>query len=73
MLLLKNGTILDPYTDMEKKSDILIGDDGLIHVQQNTGSCLHMQSVYICLLLCVGSGSGDNPKMAPGTAAKSYD
>ena len=31
MLLLKNGTILDPYTDTDKKSDILIGDDGLIH------------------------------------------
>ena len=31
MLLLKNGTILDPYTNTDKKSDILIGDDGLIH------------------------------------------
>lgn len=31
MLLLKHGTILDPYTDTEKQSDVLIGDDGLIH------------------------------------------
>ncbi|MCD8355028.1 MAG: dihydroorotase [Clostridia bacterium] len=31
MLLIKNGTILDPYTGTDKKSDILIGSDGMIH------------------------------------------
>lgn len=31
MLLIQNGTLLDPYTDTDKKADILIGDDGLIH------------------------------------------
>lgn len=30
MLLLKNGTLIDPYTDTEEKTDILIGDDGII-------------------------------------------
>lgn len=35
MLLIQNGTLLDPYTDTEKKADILIGDDGIIHQIQD--------------------------------------
>ena len=31
MLLIQNGTVLDPYTDTDQKLDVLIGDDGLIH------------------------------------------
>lgn len=31
MLLIQNGTVLDPYTDINKKLDVLVGDDGLIH------------------------------------------
>lgn len=31
MLLIQNGTILDPYTDTQKPADILVGDDGIIH------------------------------------------
>ena len=31
MLLIQNGTLLDPYTDTNAPSDILIGDDGIIH------------------------------------------
>ena len=30
MLLIQNGTILDPYTDTNKPADILVGDDGII-------------------------------------------
>ncbi|MGN1031236.1 MAG: dihydroorotase, partial [Butyricicoccaceae bacterium] len=30
MLLIQNGTILDPYTGTEQAADILIGDDGII-------------------------------------------
>ena len=30
MLLLKHGILLDPYTDTERETDILIGDDGII-------------------------------------------
>ena len=30
MLLLKHGILLDPYTDTERETDILIGDDGVI-------------------------------------------
>lgn len=30
MLLLKNGMLLDPYTETEEQMDLLIGDDGII-------------------------------------------
>lgn len=30
MLLIQNGTVLDPYSDTDKQADILIGDDGII-------------------------------------------
>ena len=30
MLLIQNGTLLDPYTDTDARSDILIDDDGVI-------------------------------------------
>lgn len=31
MLLIQNGTLLDPYTGRDDRADILIGGDGLIH------------------------------------------
>lgn len=31
MLLIQNGTVLDPYTDTNQKLDILVGDDGMLH------------------------------------------
>lgn len=31
MLLIQNGTVLDPYTETCKKLDILIDDAGIIH------------------------------------------
>lgn len=31
MLLIQNGTLLDPYTNTNKPADILVGDDGIIH------------------------------------------
>lgn len=30
MLLLKNGVLLDPYTETEQRQDILIDDQGVI-------------------------------------------
>lgn len=31
MLLIQNGTLLDPYTGADRRADILVGDDGIIH------------------------------------------
>ena len=30
MLLIQNGRVLDPYTQMDALCDVLIGDDGVI-------------------------------------------
>ena len=30
MLLIRNGRVLDPYTNINAQMDILIGDDGVI-------------------------------------------
>ena len=30
MLLIQNGRVLDPYTQMDALRDVLIGDDGVI-------------------------------------------
>ena len=46
MLLIQNGTILDPYTDTNETADILIGDDGIIqHIAEHIDALEHTEII----------------------------
>lgn len=46
MLLIQNGTVLDPYTETCKKLDILIDDAGIIHRIAPTIPANYIEDVY---------------------------
>ena len=50
MLLIQNGRVLDPYTQMDALCDVLIGDDGVIaqvaeHIDAPAGGTVYDASV----------------------------
>ena len=52
MLLIQNGRVLDPYTQMDALCDVLIGDDGVIaqvaeHIAAPAGCTLAFLSFFI--------------------------